>query len=135
MNTKSALLGAAIAFAAFARADAQAQIEPTVRSCENFAALAAAWQNFATQDVNATLEQVDEAAQQVAGALDQVAVEARTMSPAAFDQLEVAHAAVEAAIGSVPRESTPEQILDRIATAKENERFAYQNLMSNIVCQ
>lgn len=134
MNTKSALAFAAIAAAALMRADAQAQVEPTQRDCQNLAALEVAVQNFETQDVNATLDEVAQTAQQVSAALDQIAAEAMAMSPAAFEQLKEAHENVLAAIDAVPDEATPEQILDRIASAKENERFAYQNLTSNIVC-
>ena len=100
----------------------------------DLAVLTTAWQNFDTQDVNASLEEVDETAKQVAAALDQIALEVRGLSPAAFDQLRAAHSAVEAAIAAVPEEASGAMVQDRIATAKDNERFAYQNLMSNIVC-
>ena len=123
-----------MAFAALVHGHAQAQFDPTVRVCEDLAALEVAWQNFETQDVMATLEEVDQSAAQVSAALDGVAGETRIMSPAAFDQLTDAHRALEAAIDAVPAEATPSEIQDSIAIATENERFAYQNLMGNIAC-
>jgi hypothetical protein len=134
MDRKSALIVAAIVFGASAHAGAKAQVEPTVPACKRLAGLATAWQNFDTQDVNATLEDVDEVSRQVSLALDQAAEEVRPLSPAAFDQLKIAQDGVQAAIDAVPEESTPEQIQDRIASAKEDAHFAYQNLMGNIVC-
>jgi len=135
MDTKQALVVGAVAFATFAHAaGAKAQVEPTVQACKELSSLVAAWQNFETQDVNASLEEVREVAREVSAALDQAAGEARSSSPAAFAQLKETHSVVEAELAAVPEEATPEQIQDRIAIAKENERFAYQNLMGNIVC-
>jgi hypothetical protein len=134
MDRKSALIAAAIVFGASAHAGAKAQVEPPVPACKQLAGLATAWQNFDTQDVNATLEDVGEVARQVSLALDQAAAEVRPLSPAAFDQLQSAQEGVQAAIDAVPEEATSEQIQDSIASARENERFAYQNLMGNIVC-
>lgn len=134
MKLTPALFAAAIAFAALAHAPALAQVQPTPRQCRDVEALQVAFQNFDTQDVNASLEEVDEAAKQVAAALDQVALEVRGLSPAAFDQLRQAHAAVEAAIAAVPEGASNAMVQDRIATARDNERFAYQNLMGNLVC-
>lgn len=134
MKVTPTLLAAAIAFTTLGGARAQAQAGPTQRQCSDLAVLTTAWQNFDTQDVNASLEEVDETAKQVAAALDQIALEVRGLSPAAFDQLRAAHSAVEAAIAAVPEEASGAMVQDRIATAKDNERFAYQNLMSNIVC-
>jgi hypothetical protein len=127
-------IAAALACATLAGAPAQAQVQPTPRQCRDLGVLAVAWQNFDTQDLNASLEEVDDAAKQVAAAMDQVALEVRALSPAAFDQLKQAHANVEAEIAAVPENASNAMVQDRIAMAKDNERFAYQNMMSNLFC-
>lgn len=134
MKLAWSLFAAMLACATLAGGRAQAQIQPTPRQCRDLGALEVAWQNFDTQDLNANLEEVDDAAKQVAAAMDQVALEVRALSPAAFDQLRQAHAAVEAAIAAVPENASNAMVQDRIAMAKDDERVAYQNLMSNVFC-
>jgi hypothetical protein len=134
MNTTRTLLGAAVALAAFVQPAARAQVEPDMPVCEQLNELAVAWQNLDTQDVNATLGDVQVTTAQFSAALDRVADEANQMSPAAFAALRQAHQSFEATLATVPEDDTPAELQDRIALARDNERFAYQNFASNIFC-
>jgi hypothetical protein len=135
-DTRAAAVCAALALALVASASmaARAQVQPTPAACERLGALEVAWLAFETQDVNAPLRRVYDDVRAVSAALEQFEAEARTLNPAAFDQLKQALGAVQAAIDALADHTAPAEVQAAIASAKDNARFAYQTLTVNLDC-
>jgi hypothetical protein len=138
MHTRALLVGAsvslAVAFAAASPAAAQFQDAQTALVCERRAALETARRNFENLDVTAPLHRVDDAAQQMGTALDQLGDVAEALRPATFAQARQAQTDLQSVLQDIPASSTPQQVQTDIASARERERFAYQSLADSLVC-